>query len=249
MASYRLLTVGANPKTVKSMGQDVYTGILHLSPWKKSVGYGGFNVCPHEDKCGNPCLDTAGRGGIPDGRGGEFANMIQAARVRKTVEFAQARYRFMARLFLDVARLEREARASGLTPAVRLNGTSDIAWERVPFGPFANIMEAFPAVVFYDYTKWPVFRAETLPANYTLTFSRGASMPDSVARAIVARGHNLAVVFATRKGAALPATWNGAPVIDGDVSDARFLDPRGVIVGLRAKGRAKRDESGFVVAV
>lgn len=247
MSGYRLLTVGGNPKTLKSLGQSVLTGILHLSPWKKSVGYGGFNVCPHEDNCGLPCLDTAGRGGIPDGRGGEFANVIQAARVRKTVEFSRERYRFMARLFLDVARLAREAHANGLTPAVRLNGTSDIQWEKVSFGPFGSIMEAFPEVTFYDYTKFPVWRADTLPANYSLTFSRGASMPDSVARAIVARGRNLAVVFSTRKGAALPETWNGAPVIDGDVSDARFLDPAGVIVGLRAKGRAKRDASGFVV--
>lgn len=247
MACYRLLTVNGNPKAIKSLGQNVHTAILHFAPAKKSVPYGGFNVCPSADGCEGPCLDTAGRGGIPDGRGGEFANVIQAARIRKTVEFTRERYRFLARLFAEVGRFEREALKSGLTPAVRLNGTSDIRWERVSFGPFQNIMTAFPGVVFYDYTKLPAWRAESLPENYSLTFSRGVSMSDETARAILSRGHNLAVVFAVAKSADLPKEWNGAPVIDGDVSDARFLDPRGCVVGLRAKGKAKGDVSGFVV--
>ena len=247
MARYRLLTVNGNPKAIKSLGQNVHTAILHFAPAKKSVPYGGFNVCPSADGCEDPCLDTAGRGGIPDGRGGEFKNVIQAARIRKTVEFTRERYRFLARLFAEVGRFEREALKSGLTPAVRLNGTSDIRWERVSFGTFRNIMEAFPRVTFYDYTKLPAWRAESLPVNYHLTFSLGASMTDETARAILKRGHNLAVVFDTAKGRALPETWNGFPVIDGDESDARFLDPRGCVVGLRAKGRAKRDTSGFVV--
>jgi len=99
---------------------------------------------------------------------------------------------------------------------------------------------------FYDYTKnirrALAYAAGQYPANYHLTFSRSESNADDVARALLA-GVNVAVVF--RK--ALPATWGGRPVIDGDAHDLRFLDPRGVIVGLRAKGRAKRDVSGFVV--
>jgi len=102
----------------------------------------------------------------------------------------------------------------------------------------------FPEVQFYDYTKIPKPWLRQLP-NYSLTFSLSEV---NLELALDALRHqvNVAVVFDTRKGESLPETWHGYRVIDGDVSDLRFTDPMGVVVGLRAKGRAKRDTSGFV---
>lgn len=123
-------------------------------------------------------------------------------------------------------------------------------------------MAKFPDVQFYDYTKSPrrmlAFVRGKLPANYHLTFSR-SECNEPAALDTLSLGGNVAVVFDTKRGAALPATWHGYPVIDGDGSDARFADggaPQGqasigrtgVVVGLRAKGRARSDRGGFVVA-
>ena len=115
---------------------------------------------------------------------------------------------------------------------------SDIPWEKT----FPELWALFPDVIFYDYTKNP-FRVST--AAYRLTFSRNEINEELMREAV--QGANLAVVFDTKKGKKLPASWHGLPVIDGDTHDNRFADPLGVVVGLRAKGPAKRDTSGFVV--
>jgi hypothetical protein len=62
----------------------------------------------------------------------------------------------------------------------------------------------------------------------------------------LAEGMNVATVFGIKKTLPMPETYNGRPVFNGDESDLRFLDPKGVIVGLYAKGKAKKDTSGFV---
>jgi hypothetical protein len=126
-----------------------------------------------------------------------------------------------------------------------LNGTSDLPWERIDPSLFA----LNPDVTFYDYTKI-AGRFRGLPANYHLTFSRSETN-DRIARSwLILGAGNVAVVFDTPKGRALPSHWNGFPVIDGDTDDLRFLDPKGVVVGLRAKGKARKgDEYGFVVKV
>jgi hypothetical protein len=177
----------------------------------------------------------------------------------------------MRDLVRDVAALVRKAERMGLTPLVRLNGTSDVPWENVPVplcpgcdnpdcAPdgrthVANIMALFPNVQFYDYTKSYIRMLRYLrvtdkpwPANYSLTFSR-SECNDAEACNVLRHGGNVSVVFSTPRGAALPETWHGFPVVDGDVDDARPSDAHGVVVGLRAKGRARRDRSGFVVAV
>ena len=133
----------------------------------------------------------------------------------------------------------------GCTPAARLNGSSDIAWEeRHP-----DIFHEFPQIQFYDYTKIPA-RVERFlgirnrgswPKNYHLTFSADAGY-DRQAKRIIEHGGTVTVVFWPE----LADSWNGFPVIDGDRHDARFLDPQGCVVGLRAKGTAKKDASGFV---
>jgi hypothetical protein len=153
----------------------------------------------------------------------------------------------MAQLVRDIERHVRRAERHGLKPAVRLNGTSDLPWERIRCGEHANVFERFPDVEFYDYTKVPVGirrRALDIP-NYHLTFSLAESNDDN-ARDAMAAGLNVAAVFAVKRGQPLPETYWRRPVIDGDVSDLRFTDPAGCIVGLRAKGRAIKDRSGFV---
>jgi hypothetical protein len=110
-------------------------------------------------------------------------------------------------------------------------------------------MERFPAIQFYDYTKNPnriaAYLEGKLPANYQLTFSRSEDN-GPIALSILGSGGNVAIVFSSAK---LPESFQGKPVVDGDESDLRFLDPRGCVVGLKAKGKARRDLSGFVVQV
>lgn len=251
MSKFALLTVG-NPKIAKSTKFGYLTAVLHLAPGSLS----GFNVCPKATAgCLAACLNTAGRGGIAlggvlshdDVASGRRTNAIQTARIRRTKEYFGNREVFMLRLYHDICKLVRMARTLGLKPAIRLNGTSDIPWERVPFGHYPNIMAAFgDDVQFYDYTKRPNRR--DLPANYRLTFSLAEGNDFDAIRALE-NGMNVAAVFRhVPDGHTLDAAGlsYSARVIDGDEHDLRFLDPVGVIVGLKAKGNAKRDTSGFV---
>jgi hypothetical protein len=145
----------------------------------------------------------------------------------------------------------RKAEREDMTPCIRLNGTSDLPWEKfkcVRDGiEYRNPMEAFPDVQFYDYTKIPARALKwvrgDMPANYHVTFSASESNDDA-SRMVAMAGGNVAVVFDQ-----IPADYYGRNVVDGDDSDLRFLDPVGVIVGLKAKGEAKRDDSGFVKRV
>ena len=149
----------------------------------------------------------------------------------------------MADLHRSIQAAQRKAVREGLTVAIRLNGTSDIAWERQAYEHqgirYQSPMDAFPTVQFYDYTKR---LGRHVPANYHLTYSRSETN-ELDCRLALREGLNVAVVFA----GALPATYLGRPVVTGDESDLRFLDPNGVIVGLTPKGDAKQDCSGFVV--
>lgn len=224
----KLLNIDANAKTVKGQGRGYMTAILYLAPADES----GYEVCPMASKgCRKACLNKAGMGA--------FSN-VQAARIAKTKWYFEDRAAFMAQLVTEVRAFIRKAIKLGLIPVVRLNGTSDIPWERVPVEGQANIMALFPSVQFYDYTKRSNRR--DLPANYHLTFSL-AEDNDSRARLAARNGANIAVVFRNDK---FPSTFMGMPVVDGDADDLRFLDGRGVVVGLKAKGPAKKDVSGFV---
>lgn len=242
-----LLTEG-NPKILKGTKKGYLSAVMHLAPAKLS----GHNVCPHATPgCIAACLNTAGRGGIGLDENG--LNVIQRARIARTLRFYADRETFMTDLAGEIAKHIRKAERKGLIPAIRLNGTSDLPWERfaVTYNGvrYANIMHAFPTITFYDYTKWPVRlrHPELAPGNYSLTFSAAETAKNEIGvLEAIAAGVNVAAVFSTRKGQALPATWHGAPVIDGDEHDLRFIDPSGVVVGLRAKGRGKKDESGFV---
>ncbi len=233
-----LLTTG-NTKTMKGERKGYKTYILHLAPSTLS----GYNTCPMASKgCAAACLNTAGRGGMF--RKGETTNNIQKARIRKTVQFFEDRDTFMSQLVKEVTNAIKYCNKHNLIPVFRLNGTSDIRWENIPVGGFANIMEMFPSVQFYDYTK--LSNRRNIPANYHLTFSRSEENADILPNI----AHNIAVVFTTKKGNDFPAEYLGRPVVDGDDTDLRFLDGVNVIVGLRAKGKAKAGtHDGFVVEV
>jgi len=231
----KLLTL-ANTKTMKGEKLGYQTYILHLAPAKES----GFNACPSASKgCAAACLYTAGRGRF---------DLTKKARIRKTREFFTNRETFMAQLVWDIKAAIRKSERENMIPVFRLNGTSDIRWENVAVTvdgiEYASVMEAFPAVKFYDYSKIPNRRG--LPSNYSLTYSRSESNDANVAQWLKS-GENVAVVFDTKKGDALPPTYQGYTVVDGDESDLRFLDPRNVVVGLHSKGDGKKDTSGFVV--
>lgn len=255
LPKFKLLTP-SNPKIAKGTAFGWYTAVLHLAPANLS----GWEVCPNRTAgCTLACLNTAGRGGMAKGKGrlsftevstGTRTNTIQAARIRRTALYFEHRPEFMAMLVADIEKVIRIAAQHGLKPAIRLNGTSDIPWERVKVilgtTVYPNLMTLFPNVMFYDYTKRANRR--DLPANYKLTFSL-AENNDRDAEHALCNGMNVAVVFHSlppgpHRTFVVQNTM--AKVIDGDQHDLRFLDPTGVIVGLKAKGNARNDTSGFV---
>ena len=227
----KLLGINTNYKTIKNQKVGVLTGILYMAPYNLS----GKNVCPAASKgCAAACLNTAGRGAM---------NVVQAARLKKTRRFFSNRNIFLFQLCDEIEDLKERAAKKGMKASVRLNGTSDLPYEKYKIKNGKNIMELFPDVQFYDYTKLDNrFTKGQLPANYHLTFSRAEDNDHKLKE--VLKHTSAAVVFAGE----LPKTWRGYPVIDGDEHDARFTDAGpGVIIGLIAKGKARHDKSGFVI--
>lgn len=234
----KLLSTG-NPKVLKGMSQGYNTYILHLAPANVS----GYETCPKRTAgCTAACLNTAGRGGMF--KRGESTNVIQEARKRKTRFFFENRGAFMLQLYLDIKKAIKQSEKLGLIPVFRLNGTSDLAWEKYEVQDGKNIFQMFPNIQFYDYTKVLGRKVKAIP-NYHLTFSAADGNDADVAKAIE-QGYNVATVFGIKKNMPMPETYMGLPVFNGDDSDLRFLDPNGVVVGLYAKGKAKKDTSGFV---
>ena len=222
-----------NSKTRKGEKKGFTTYGLHLAPANLS----GFNVCKDASSgCAAACLNTAGRGAM---------SSVQKARVKKTLFFFKDKQNFLAELWVEVAKSIKSAARKGMTPCFRLNLTSDLQWEKIKFNG-QNVFEAFPSVTFYDYTKsaerMTAFVNGEMPANYHLTFSRSESN-GALALAFLKSGGNVAMVF--RKS--LPASYFGHEVVDGDETDLRFLDGTGKIIGLKEKGLAKQDETGFVL--
>jgi hypothetical protein len=231
---FKLLST-ANPKIQKGTKMGYLSFILHLAPSDLS----GRNTCPKATPgCIAACLNTAGRGGMF--KKGENTNMIQKARIRKTKYFFADRDSFMTDLVSDIFKAKKMAAKLGLTPVFRLNGTSDLSWEKYDTnlgdtGEFLNIFQVFDDVQFYDYTKVLGRKVKHLP-NYHLTFSKADGNDSDVAEALL-QGMSVVAVYD-----AIPA---GVP--SADETDLRFLDPKGIMLGLKAKGRAKKDYSGFVI--
>lgn len=220
----KLLT-RANAKLVKGERRGYVSFILHLAPAKLS----GYEVCGGSSpECRRLCLNTSGRGKF---------NATQQARIKKTKWFFEDRGTFMAQLVKDISAAIRYGMRHNLTVCIRLNGTSDIPWESIQCGNHRNIMQRYPFVQFYDYTK---LLGRQLPDNYHLTFSLSETNQDKAAQAM-AQGMNLAVVFDH-----IPLMWQGKPVISGDEDDLRFLDPPNHVIGLQAKGAAVNSQSIFI---
>lgn len=242
-----LITRSGNPKIDKGTKYGYLTAIMHLAPHTLS----GANVCAHAtDGCAAACLNTAGHGGINLDEHG--LNDVQIARIQRTRFFRRDRPAFLDRLRHEIDLHIRAAERKGAIPVFRLNGTSDLPWERIPFHGHANVFAAYPDVQFYDYTKYPVRLRDTTIPNYHLTFSLAESNRAN-AIAAIRSGVNVAAVLRIGRNGAMPSTlsFGGSfrRVIDGDLTDLRFTDEPGTIVGLRAKGRAIRDTSGFVLNV
>ena len=232
----KLLTVNGNPKIVKGdkISDKYLSAIMHLSPINT-------RICPYQDiaKCKEACLNTAGRGGIF--KKGETTNVIQEARKRKTNLFLNDRDTFMELLVKDIQAFIRKCDRLGKKPCIRLNGTSDIQWEQIPIDGYANIFDMFSDVQFYDYTKIPTRKVSHIK-NYHLTWSYSEAN-DKYAKLFDSVPYNKAVVF----NGGLPQIFKGMKVIDGDTTDMRFLDKTNRVVGLKAKGKARKDDSGFVI--
>lgn len=240
----------ASAKLAKGLAHAVSAAVHYLAP-ASTAGVG--NLCPWSTPgCRAGCLHTAGRAGIllP----GRRTNAILRARRRRARAFMLARAPYLARMLAEAQRHVASARAAGFEPALRPNGTSDLPWERI----LPALFDLGAPV--YDYTKSRArigrFLRGELPPNYHLTYSAHEfDSPEALAD-LLRDGAGVAVVFdaAAHAETLAAGTWQGFPVVDGDESDARYLDRMrhgipdrvGYVVALRAKGKAKRDRSGFV---
>jgi hypothetical protein len=250
-----LIGIEVDPKSTKGSDEGYLTAVQYFAPNKIS----GFNVCVDATiGCIKACLFTAGKGRF---------SMVQEARIRRTLFFFKERDAYFAQLIKEILALIRKAKRRNMTPAVRLNGTSDLPWERIAFTyqgvRYANIMQLFPLLQFYDYTATGARLLGELPDNYDLTFSyKETEANHGMADLLLRMGKRVAAVFNVKAGYVkgthihkhtLPTTYaignDTYTVTNGDVNDLRFLDPQGVIVGLRAKGDARKDKSGFVLQV
>ena len=236
--SDNLLSISADAKTSKGEKMGFLTGILYLAPYKTISIY---NTCSmaHIAGCDIACLYSAGRGAY---------SSVQNARINKTNWYYQDKQGFMLQLIKNIKTLINKAHKQNLIPLIRLNGTSDIKWENIGFiyngKEYNNIMELFPDIQFYDYTK--IINRDNLPANYDLTFSYSGK-PEFIkyVNKAIEKNMRIAVVFKDKYN--LPNEFMGLNVVNGDNSDIRHLDDNGVIVALYAKGKAKKDNTGFVV--
>jgi hypothetical protein len=236
----KLLSINQDSKTIKGLEKGYLTGIMYLAPYT----IGGKNICPFAKAAGciDACLNTAGRG---------IFNNVQQARLNRTKLFHSDINAFMNKLAVEIEALEKTAIKNGLIPVVRLNGLSDINFEDIRFNyefihnkiRSVTIFELFPDIQFYDYTKNP--NRDQLPKNYDLTFSY-SNKPEfqKFNEIAIKKGMRLAAVFSDQN---LPAYFMGLPVLNGDESDLTFLAPKNTILGLYAKGKAKKDNSGFII--
>ena len=226
-----LLNYYSQTKMAKGEKFGYKTAILHLAPFTLS----GKNVCPKASaECAAACLNTSGRGQM---------NSVQKARINKTNLFWTNKNAFLWQLSTEIEQLKKRAAAQGFKFAVRLNGTSDLAWHRMKVDGGGTLHELHPDVQFYEYTKVLNYLNHE-HKNLNVTFS-DSGRNDSDINAAMKAGHNVAVVFKDK----LPKRWKGRRVINGDKHDLRFKDPRGVIVGLVAKGQGRNINNKFIKAV
>ena len=211
-----------------------YTYIIYLAPANSS----GVNVCTHSTKeCRLGCLATSGRAAMDIASG---ANKIQNARIRKTLAYSINPTFFLDWIIAEMKSYKAKAQRDGYEFSVRLNGTSDIDYSKVLLNG-KNIFELFPDVIFYDYTK-NHNRLYTPIKNYTLTLSYTGYNWEQSKKALN-NGFNIAAVFNITKKVPFPTSYRGYTVINGDLSDLRVGEAKGVIIGLRWKVIANKENN------
>lgn len=229
---YKTLLGTSSTKTVKGERLGFLTAILYLTP--------DDNICAMARLAGcmEGCLYSSGRGAF---------NSVQNARKVKT-DFWYANQRaFLLSLCADVWSLHRSAAKSNQKLLVRPNGTSDIPWENFRVLDDKTIFQLFPDVQFYDYTKHPSRKLEGKTAgNYDLTYSFSAITPKPISIKGLSNPNNFRVAVVFQKKEDIPSSFRSWEVIDGDDTDVRHIEPKNVVVALYAKGKAKKDTSGFV---
>ena len=229
----KLISKGdTNAKTKKNF---LETHILYMSPYNQNSK--GINICPNAtEPCIIGCLNTSGMGKW---------NITQEARRRRTEMYLNNRQEFCEQIAKELSLLNKKATKKGGKIAVRLNGTSDLDFIAIINNRLGiDILNDFPNLEFYDYTKVIGKVLKYKGTRYTLTFSRTESNDDDCFRALLS-GTNVAVVFDDKKP--MPNTYLGSRVVNGDEADDLMLNLEGVVLGLKAKGKAKKDTFGFVV--
>ena len=243
--TYKLIGVGTNAKTIKGDGSEYLTAITYLTPWKTLFEGKVYNLCAMAGaaSCYEGCLRTAGRGQMTS---------VQTARLRKTQLWIKDRQAYLDLLRKDLTIFQRRCERNNIQACYRPNGTSDIQWENY------GIIDEFPDIQFYDYTKIIKRVYKKLPKNYHLTLSYSEAnrkYADDVMSAVCDTGVNMAVVFRDEEN--IPDYFEriyyngrgryGFKTFSMDNDDLRFLDPQGMVGALYAKGQAKTDRSGFVI--
>ena len=229
----RLMFKSGNPKTDKNQSVEGLENIVVLHLNLAPADLSGYNVCPMASQgCKSACLHTAGNP--------VFQAQKDKGRINRARFYMQNRDKFMTQLTRELVNFVKWCDKNKKIGVVRLNTTSDVSWENY------NLFEKFPMLQFYDYTKIQKralkFARGEYPPNYHLTYSLNEDNYDKAVE-VLNEGGNIAVVF--RKD--LPDTFMGKKVVNGDLHDLRYLDPKNVVVGLKAKGKAKTDYSGFVM--
>jgi hypothetical protein len=248
----RLLST-ESAKAVKAQGHGWLNGIHYMAPHASG---GAGNLCSHASaECIALCLGWySGQASMVKDIEND-TNSVRDARIAKAQAFMHDRNAYLNHLARRIVILGRHAARDAFRPCVRLNGSTDVAYERMSFaldaktaricgrreGERITLLALFAHVQFVDYTKNPN-RLDKAPANLALTLSF-AGDNEAACIAALSRGHNVAVIFA----GAFPATWNGFRVIDGDQHDLRHLDPRNVVVGLSPKGAKAKAHTGPMV--
>ena len=228
-----LLSKGStNSKTAKN---SIKTFILYLAP--HNLNNKGLTLCKDASNgCIASCLYSAGRG--------KFSN-VQSSRINKANYFVTDKKVFLTQLLKEIKREIKKASDKNEKIAFRLNGTSDIDFLYLLNKNLDFDIEllAYDKVYFYDYTK-SIARAKRYRdfRNYTLTFSKSETNDKEVKEALNL-GINVAAVFKDN----LPQKYKGVKVIDGDLSDLEMINHKNIILGLKAKGDAKKDTTGFVI--
>lgn len=227
-----------NAKTVKGEKLGYTTYIMYLAPHTQNSK--GINLCSHASKgCAKACLFSSGAARF---------DRVQQGKRDKTEWFLDNRVEFLNKLDNEIKNIvsrhkaiqgEKVLKKNGDVLrfkdfAIRLNGTSDIPFEKFKIRDNKNIFELYPSVQFYDYTKNHIRFEKELPSNYHLTFSQSEDNQNKAIE-LLKKGKNVAIVFGVKKESELPLTYNGFKVINGDESDLRFLDESNVIVGLKYK--------------